>query len=186
VYVIFDDATPEFKFTSTSPTWSATLNGWYVSGDRYTGHLMTWDGASSYTEKRKINDASQHGDQISLRVDGVIIPGDIDVADETRFKILTPNVSPIGESYTSAGGTTDPQLLDKGVHYFGYDYNTAQSGGLFSAWKLQANISSSWVTMAEFQDTAGYIVSVISDGTNYRIIKDTTTARVLKWVRVGA
>ena len=51
IYVYFDDATPEFIFLDTAPTWSATLNGWYTSGDRATGHLMTWDGANAYSDK---------------------------------------------------------------------------------------------------------------------------------------
>lgn len=64
VYVVFDDATPEFKFTSTAPTWSATLNGWYVSGDRFTGHLMAWDGSSSYDHKVMYSKNAEYGGEI--------------------------------------------------------------------------------------------------------------------------
>lgn len=53
VYVYFDDSAPEFKFLDTAPAWSSTLNGWYLSGDRFTGYFMTWDGASSFSNKHQ-------------------------------------------------------------------------------------------------------------------------------------
>lgn len=51
IYIYFDDGTPEFKALDDAPTWSASLNGYYDSGDRFTGHIMEWDGANAYTEK---------------------------------------------------------------------------------------------------------------------------------------
>ena len=52
IYLIFNDTSPySFEWVDTAPTWSATLNGWYISGDRFTGNVCTWDGASSYTAK---------------------------------------------------------------------------------------------------------------------------------------
>lgn len=56
VYVIFDDSTLEFKLTNTAPTWSATLNGWYVGTDKATGHRMYWDGSTGYADKVFIAD----------------------------------------------------------------------------------------------------------------------------------
>lgn len=52
VYLTFDDTSPyAFKWVNTTPTWQAALNGWYVGGDRFTGHECVWDGASSFTYK---------------------------------------------------------------------------------------------------------------------------------------
>lgn len=61
-YLVFDDDTETFGWNDTAPTWSASLNGWYVSGDRFTGHVCTWDGSTSYTDKKKYRDNSQDAD----------------------------------------------------------------------------------------------------------------------------
>lgn len=61
-YLVFDDDAETFGWNDTAPTWSALLNGWYVSGNRFTGHLCTWDASTSYTDKRKYRDNSQDAD----------------------------------------------------------------------------------------------------------------------------
>ena len=65
IYLYFDDGVPEFKFLDTAPTWSETLNGWYLSDDRFTGHLMTWDGANSYSEKNVYTNNSQEHNSLT-------------------------------------------------------------------------------------------------------------------------
>ena len=46
------------ELTAEAPTWTNTLGGWYNgSGERYSGHLMTQNGAA-YTDKRKWRDES--------------------------------------------------------------------------------------------------------------------------------
>jgi hypothetical protein len=66
VYLVFDDAAPGFVWTDTAPSWDAALNGWYVSGDRFTGHLCEWDGAVAYTVKSRYYTNNQQGDQLPI------------------------------------------------------------------------------------------------------------------------
>ena len=58
VYVVIQtsDPNPESAtpyFTNVEPVWYADLHGWYDAAgfSRYTGHVMTWDGASGYSFK---------------------------------------------------------------------------------------------------------------------------------------
>ena len=51
VYCVFDSSTPEFLWTNTAPTWSNTYSGYYTSTNKYTGHSLYWDGASSFSAK---------------------------------------------------------------------------------------------------------------------------------------
>lgn len=74
IYLYFDDGTPEFKFLDTAPTWSATLNGWYNSGDRFTGHLMAWNGGSIYLQKSfMVKNSERYSSYDKLRVKGVLV-----------------------------------------------------------------------------------------------------------------
>jgi len=61
VYVVIKTADPTVNeatayFTNVAPTWRDDLNGWYdtTGANRYTGHVMEWDGADAYTDKRML------------------------------------------------------------------------------------------------------------------------------------
>lgn len=52
IYLTLDDSSPySFEWVDTAPTWFPALNGWYIGGNRFTGHQCTWDGTSSFTYK---------------------------------------------------------------------------------------------------------------------------------------
>ena len=61
VYVVIKTNDPDASsatpyFTNIAPEWRGDLNGLYdtTGANRYTGHLMEWDGSSAYTAKRYI------------------------------------------------------------------------------------------------------------------------------------
>ena len=151
IYVYFDDGVPEFKFLDTAPTWSATLNGWYTSGDRFTGHLMTWDGASSYTVKSKYRSDEQDGDEITVGAAGELVAGDVsieklDVNDSSTWTgTYTAKAMAISENYViPAGG-----------------YMMVAFGATVT---LQVHSGSAWAST-----TYGPSGLIVSDGTNYRV-----------------
>ena len=59
------------KFTNTAPTWDAAKDGFYSGNNRYTGHVMNWDGASEYAHKRKTED--KENIQLLYGPDGIYI-----------------------------------------------------------------------------------------------------------------
>ena len=65
VYVVIKTADPTVNeatayFTNVAPTWRDDLNGWYdaTGENRYTGHVMDWDGASAYTAKATFSNSA--------------------------------------------------------------------------------------------------------------------------------
>lgn len=157
IYLYFDDGTPEFKFLDTAPTWSDTLNGWYTSGDRFTGHLITWDGSSSYTKKREYARNTQSGDIIITTVGGNIdaptinsvTPGNWEgtyssqsvnsagwVIPAGAYMVANPDIDIDFEIYTGSGwvGATTSLcsgfFVSDGVNYR-FIHNSASSGTIY-------------------------------------------------------
>jgi len=58
--------------TATPPIWRDDLNGWYYANAlyRYTGHVMDWDGANAYTNKRVFTVDGPGGEVLTIRHDG--------------------------------------------------------------------------------------------------------------------
>jgi len=50
---VFVEASGAAFMSEILPIWNNELNGWYTanSTERYTGHMMDWDGADAYTNK---------------------------------------------------------------------------------------------------------------------------------------
>ena len=137
IYVYFDDGTPEFKFLDTAPTWSATLNGWYTSGDRFTGHYMTWDGASSYTIKREYGNEKNSGGGYSVGASGILVSEGYSLTGlgKNDSLVITSDATPlffkegfiqVATHELSAGSIT---LFNINCYYDGGDYSLiAQTG----------------------------------------------------------
>ena len=100
IYLYFDDGTPEFKFLDTAPTWSATLNGWYNSGDRFTGHMAFWNGVSMYLGKKYARN-KQDGLTQALPAGGGPLSGSIrlDWLSVTSDSFASPSTTPLGLTY---------------------------------------------------------------------------------------
>lgn len=164
IYVYFDDTVPEFKFLDTAPTWSATLNGWYVSGDRFTGHLMTWDGASIFTEKREYSRNTQSGDDIVSTVDG-------------NMDIPTINsLAPTNWSGTYASETiptVSTWVIPAGMYMMSF-----RSGGGSTA--LEIHDGSIW-NAGRASNPAGVFVS---DGVNYRFNNSSGTTAIVDYRKI--
>lgn len=123
VYLILDDTagSEEFVWTDTAPAWDAALNGWYVSGDRFTGHYCTWDGSSAYSVKSKYSTNSQDGDTSIIRSDGSIYSFDIecdtiDITDtdlwagsEGSWSVSANDVMPAG-AYMLVSTSSDVEI----------------------------------------------------------------------------
>lgn len=156
VYLIFDDTagSEEFKWTDTAPTWYPALNGWYVSGDRFTGHVCTWDASTAFSVKREMvgnNQSSLNHNQApdgAVEVPGIGVSGDITLITATSFPHVLPRgyIVPI----SSTLGNLD--------YVFTQFYN-----------------DTAWTTVYSTQNATGggtdvgiYQPAFISDGVRYR------------------
>lgn len=145
VYLVFDDSSgaEEFVWSSVAPTWSDTLNGWYVSGDRFTGHYCEWDGATSFSEKKQYLGNTAISDQAALTVDGFDIVGtDVWIGDN----LVTQSV-----------GAGTSWLIPAGAHMF-----ISDSG-------LILEIAGVTGGGAWFSGSVGPHGFIVSDGTRYRV-----------------
>lgn len=142
VYVYFDDGTPEFKFLDIAPTWSATLNGWYNSGDRFTGHQMEWNGASTYTLKATSIGNAKNSNNLLTTPDGISMSKD--------------SMTGVYGTYTFVG-SDDIWLIPKGGYMMIIPYNISLLWSIYTG--------SAWSTTSSSEG----IIFIISDGTNYRL-----------------
>ncbi|RKZ08419.1 hypothetical protein DRQ25_09110 [Candidatus Fermentibacteria bacterium] len=104
--------TPLPKFTNSAPTWDDAKGGWYSSNDRYTGHFMTWNGASAYTEKGVFDAAEKTGLTIKKHIDGSIITLD-GVIDGTEISgtVITGTSLDINGNADISGNLTGVDAL---------------------------------------------------------------------------
>lgn len=148
-YLVFDDDAEAFGWNDTAPTWSATLNGWYVSGDRFTGHLCTWDGSTSYTVKAKYYTEDQQGDQ--LPIGSSIWTG----SDSTQA--------------VSAGGSS---LLSAGAYFISSDDSAAWVEiDINSTWRRNGNVSALNVAFVVSDGSNARLFNNDSTTSNYYIKK---------------
>ncbi len=84
VYVVIKTADPTVNeatayFTNVAPEWRDDLNGWYdtTGENRYTGHVMAWDGAAAYTNKRVFTVGGPGGDVVTVGAGGDLTAGEI-------------------------------------------------------------------------------------------------------------
>ena len=64
-----------FRWDRTvTPTWDGSLNGWYDTGERFTGHVINFDGSSVYSRQREYKN-HQNGDYDLLPVGGITTLG---------------------------------------------------------------------------------------------------------------
>lgn len=79
-YLTFDDTSPyAFEWVDTAPTWSDTLNGWYVSGDRALGHQCEWDGSTAFSDKYRLTNGSRD----------IFAPSGYSIQDNVVFDYIT-------------------------------------------------------------------------------------------------
>jgi len=64
-YLYLDVSGPDFDWLTTAPTWSDTLQGWYSSTDRFTGHIVEWDGASAFENKTSYVDNKKESEWLN-------------------------------------------------------------------------------------------------------------------------
>jgi len=151
VYLKFDDtaSAEEFVWTNTAPTWSATLNGWYISGDKCTGHRCRWDGSTLYTDKCRLP---------AFAADDVPAPPGYALDDTGQTGLLTLPT-----------GTTSSEYFWLPVGYIQFSEISNGSGGLLNL--LVTNNRSTTNTRIAYQlasAASGFpALSIISNGNNY-------------------
>ncbi|RLD18386.1 MAG: hypothetical protein DRI69_10415 [Bacteroidetes bacterium] len=91
VYVVIKTADPTANeatayFTNVAPEWRDDLNGWYdaTGANRYTGHVMDWDGAAAYTNKRMFTVDGPGGELVTVGAGGAVnIESDLHIDEIT-------------------------------------------------------------------------------------------------------
>jgi hypothetical protein len=154
---------------------------------------MTWDGASAYSSKRQAGINVQDGDQLALTTAGTRAEGVIESVDTLKFNTITPSQAPVGMSYTSVVSPTT-RLLEAGVHYFSWSYQSAKSGTESDMvyFHPEMYVDGAWEAIYEFDvpdkgaTATDTYFAIISDGVNYRLRQTSGgTGRDIYWVSVG-
>ena len=154
VYLKFDDTggSEEFVWDSTAPTWSATLNGWYIGSDKCTGHRCRWDGATSFTDKCRLT---------RFGADDAPAPAGYSIADTgvaTQLTIPSGTLNTV-RFYLPAGYIQFGAILNSGAGNLILECTNDRNPGsqLVNALVITAGASSNEYTGA----------GIISNGNNY-------------------
>lgn len=150
IYLVFDFSEPEYKWVDTEPEWSTTYNGWYVSADRFTGHLCTWDGASSFTLKTQYFNDKLGGQYVQVGPNGLTVSA-LSVSDNSIWT----------GTYGSQNVDNTTWVVPAGAYMIA-SYEVVGGGVWFEVYD-----GSDW--QGDPSDEALAPGFVVSDGTNYRI-----------------
>jgi len=151
VYVVIKTADPTANeatayFTNVAPEWRDDLHGWYdtTGANRYTGHVMDWDGAAAYTNKR----------YLPVKPRGLDAEGDASISGS-----LTWNFTGIYGSWDTSGWEGGTYIPPNGL------YMLASSVRVF----IQIYDGGSWQGYTGDGATISQAGLFVSDGTNYRL-----------------
>jgi len=111
VYVVIKTADPTVNeatayFTNVAPEWRDDLNGWYdtTGENRYTGHVMDWDGASAYTNKRYLDPGLRKNKKIitgTLTTTPMLVPHGMIGGSSIKWARFVSSSSVIAGQYTN-------------------------------------------------------------------------------------
>ena len=114
VYVVIKTADPTVNeatayFSNVAPTWRDDLNGWYdtTGANRYTGHVMDWDGAAAYISKRYLPAKS-----LGYSLDGGINTDNVFVKSRKYTGVYS------GDSVTFPHGLNSDKILSATVAFW--------------------------------------------------------------------
>lgn len=166
VYVVFSASSNTLYLTNTAPAWSITYNGWYDTTvtDRYTGHIMTWDGATTYTVKSELVINNQTGNLLAINVDGYIytVPGGLAPYNPAVTTIVPSSAYTFPAGFItiiSITGTGRPVTIDI---YAGSTWNTIYSattpGAAFQLNNFWSNGANWRFTTSVYDITLNYVV----------------------------
>ncbi len=122
-YLYYDEDPGAFIYSSTAPTWSDVLQGWYNSDDRAFFSIYKDSGGTLYQAKNKLEQASN-------LLTKIIPIGDWDMSTATGT--TTVNVTHGITSYLNIRNVTATIIGDNGTTYL-------MSNGLFSAGSADIN-----------------------------------------------
>jgi len=111
VYVVIKTADPTVNeatayFTNVAPEWRDDLNGWYdaTGENRYTGHVMDWDGAAAYTNKRYLDPGLRKNKKIitgTLTTTPMLVPHGMIGGSSIKWARFVSSSSVIAGQYTN-------------------------------------------------------------------------------------
>ena len=93
-------------FSTAAPVWMEDLNGWYnLEGThRYTGHMMDWDGAAAYTNKRYLDPGLRKNKKIitgTLTTTPMLVPHGMIGGSSIKWARFVSSSSVIAGQYTN-------------------------------------------------------------------------------------
>ena len=105
-YVYIAASNGSANFTVSVPEWRADLTGWYnAAGDRrYTGHVMDWDGAAAYTNKRYLDPGLRKNKKIitgTLTTTPMLVPHGMIGGSSIKWARFVSSSSVIAGQYTN-------------------------------------------------------------------------------------
>jgi len=109
-------------FSTAAPVWMEDLNGWYnLEGThRYTGHMMDWDGADAYTNKRVFTVDAPGGEVFNIYADGslspIIVDGDVSGVNGNFTGDVSASGNMTANIITTSGINTDNVILRQRVY----------------------------------------------------------------------
>ena len=121
-YVYIAASNGSANFTVSVPEWRADLAGWYnTAGDRrYTGHVMDWDGADAYTNKRVFTVDAPGGEVFNIYADGslspIIVDGDVSGVNGNFTGDVSASGNMTANIITTSGINTDNVILRQRVY----------------------------------------------------------------------
>jgi len=156
-------------FINGVPGWRDDLNGWYNAEGtfRYTGHVMDWDGADAYTNKRMFTVDGPGGELVTVGAGGLVSAPSLELTS-----------LPVGMSATITIGVRT--LLPKGMNLLSYNYNLDKGGTSLA--RLEVYVDGAWEYLG-FATTENAVFTVISDGTNYGLFDPLQTG-TFYWVHI--
>ena len=174
VYVVVKTNDPDENsatayFTNTAPEWRDDLNGWYdtTGANRYTGHLMDWDGASAYTGKRVFTVQAKGGDSVNVMASGPLFSTDIISENITS----TGTISGPYFNYTGEATYINPPIGTNVLFESGLILITIKTKSIASSdIKIELLSEAGWVEyhLHEASDDTPEAFALFSNGSNCR------------------
>jgi len=106
-------------FINGDPGWRDDLNGWYNAEGtfRYTGHMMDWDGADAYTNKRIFIMDGPGGAQTALAPSGAVYAHSV-ITDNVFLKSKKYTGTYTGDDVTFSHGLDSDKILSAIVAFW--------------------------------------------------------------------
>jgi hypothetical protein len=164
IYVYYDPTAEEFVASTTAPTFSVSLGGWYNGSDRAL-FKMYKDSSGDYVERNILEDFENKEQIGNKKINGGLIVSGISSIPEFSGGLSHVDIR---GTYSTFGSTTATVVLPKGLLHLTVS-NTSGTTNL----EIK-DISGTWQIVGQASSASPRMSSlVMSDGANIRLTSGT-------------